>query len=305
MVAVKRYVEVGSGRPARERAAAEALALATFKVSGVAPELLWEGTSGGEGGDSVLVYHWAEGYTAREQELGPKGIEACAAALHTVHSSDSDVRLLAPQPRSLDGWWLAVHQMYREVPQEQLRDLPRSVDDMLVRLIQSVAADAHAHKRFWQGASLTPVHGAVLPENMIVGEGGVTLVDWQLYGLGDPAYEAAASSLRLAGEIGEEAGSALAERYLAKGDDTMLARRVAIYRRIWSFGYALEILTSFLHVRNAETRERSVGSAIELLYHLRRSLDTYGWSQDAADSVLSDLSGWLEGTAPGNGNADA
>ena len=283
-------------RPAKDRARAETLALEIYAPRGIAPELLWSGDAPAQIGGYVVVYHSPEGVSAALPHLDDREIELYASALRAIHDTQIELRLLSPHPRNLDAWWLHVHQIYRDMPANLLYELPDHIEDLLARLTQTVAADAHAHKRFWQDATLTPVHGTSFPHNLLLSDGEATLVDWQLFGLGDPAYDVAATSCMLAEASGPLAADKLVESYLSHTNDIMLERRVKIYRRVWQFGYVLQLLGSIWGAaQNRRTHnDASPGATKESLhYHFRTCMETYGWTPNITDIALEELRTWL------------
>ena len=87
----------------------------------------------------------------------------------------------------------------------------------LDKLVQSVAADAQAHKRFWQGLPLSPVHGTPSPENLIEEGTRAVLVNWQRFGLGgDPAYEVVYAAYGLTQRARADIGQHLIASYAQK-----------------------------------------------------------------------------------------
>jgi thiamine kinase-like enzyme len=287
----ERKQEQPIARPAKDRARAETLALETYASSGITPELLWSGDAPAHIGGFIVIYHSPQGVSATQRRLDDKEIELYANALKAIHSKPLDLKLRSPRPRNLDAWWFQTHELYRDMPTDLLHELPDHIEDLLARLTQTVAADSHAHKRFWQDATLTPVHGTPFPHNLLFPGGTATLVDWQLFGLGDPAYEVASTSCMLAESSGPSSADKLAERYLAHTDDIMLGRRVKIYRRVWQFGYVLQLLGSFWTSTQHDAR---TGEAREsLVYHFRTCMETYGWTPNITEVALEELQTWL------------
>lgn len=277
--------------PAKDRAQAESLALETYAPRGIALELLWSGDAPAHLGGYIVIYCSPKGTSAAWRQHDDKEIEAYTSVLRAVHDAPVELRLLSPRPRNLDAWWFQVHEIYRDIPADLLRALPATIEDLLARLTQTVAADSHAHKRFWQGAALTPIHGTPFPHNVLLSDSAATLVDWQLFGLGDPAYEVAATSCMLAESSGPSAADKLVETYLSHTDDIMLERRVKIYRRVWQFGYVLQLLYATwdpahfggaYDVRSSETKE-------SLVYHFRTCMETYGWTPNITEVALEEL----------------
>ncbi|HEX9988115.1 MAG TPA: aminoglycoside phosphotransferase family protein [Chloroflexia bacterium] len=278
-------------RSAKDRARAESLALQAHAPRDIAPKLIWSGDAPTHIGGCIVIYRSPQGVSAAQRQLGNKEIESYASALRTIHSEPVHLKLLSPRPRNLDAWWLQIHEIYRDIPADLLHELPPTIEDLLGRLTQTVAADSHAHKRFWQDATLTPVHGTPSPHYILLADGAATLVDWQLFGLGDPAYEVAATSCMLAESSGPSAADKLIELYLSHTDDIMLERRIKIYRRVWQFGYVLQLLGSFW--TSAQHDARTSEARESLVYHFRTCMETYGWTPNIPDIALEELRTWL------------
>jgi thiamine kinase-like enzyme len=155
------------------------------------------------------------------------------------------------------------------------------VNDALGRLVQSVAADAQAHKRFWQ-APLVPVHGTPTCDNAIADGNHIMLTGWERFGMGDPAYEIARSASQYRGS---ETSQRLASHYLDKAADPALSRRVQIYRRVWPFAELISLLAT--SAQNRETRPA------HLAHSLRASLETYGWEPSTVERVVEDAQSWV------------
>ncbi|MEA2573393.1 MAG: hypothetical protein QOH93_691 [Chloroflexia bacterium] len=275
-------------RGARDLAEAEATALQMYASKGLAPELVWAGelpeTVGGYG----VVYRRVEGMAADAAYLTDAHAERIARALHEVHSRTLNAKLLAPQPRNLAGWWNRVHEQYRDLPAEYIAALPPALEESLVRLVQSVSGDANAHIRFWQGASLVPVHGNPSMRNIVLEDRKVTFVDWSRFGLGDPAYELASAIWDMALSGNEPLVEHLAEPYFRLAGDIMLERRVLIYRRLLPFGRFLQFLHGQWRGASAISYQANDSSR-----YLSAAMSVYGWQQQTVDETVSQFEAWL------------
>ncbi|HEX8231295.1 MAG TPA: aminoglycoside phosphotransferase family protein [Chloroflexia bacterium] len=275
-------------RSARDLAQAEATALELYAAEGLAPGLVWSGEMPAELGGHGVVYRRVEGLTAEAAYLTEAHAERLARALHQVHGRTSSTKLLAPQSRNLAGWWNRVHEQYRDLPPEFTAALPPALEESLVGLVQSVSGDANAHIRFWQGASLVPVHGNLTMRNVIFEDRRVTLVDWPRFGLGDPAYELANAVWEMSLSGNEALVEHLAGPYLQKAGDIMLERRVLIYRRLLPFGRFLD----FLH-RHWRGESPVSHRADDSSRYLSAAMTVYGWQQQTVDQTVSQFDSWL------------
>jgi aminoglycoside phosphotransferase (APT) family kinase protein len=88
------------------------------------------------------------------------------------------------------------------------------------------------------------IHGDLRAENAILSRGRAVLLDWELFGLGDPAQEIARFLFLHRHEWDEAAQEGWLQRYLAQsGEQAGLAGRIALYQRIYPF----HSLTFLLH----------------------------------------------------------
>ncbi|MDQ3706055.1 MAG: aminoglycoside phosphotransferase family protein [Chloroflexota bacterium] len=290
----KHYLDKPGTRPslversARDSAQAEATALELYADEGLAPGLVWSGEMPAELGGYGVVYRRAEGLTAEAAYLTEAHAERLARALRQVHGRPLQSKLVAPQPRNLAGWWNRVHEQYRDLPPEFTASLPPALEESLVGLVQSVSGDANAHIRFWQGASLVPVHGNLTMRNVIFEDRRVTLVDWSRFGLGDPAYELASAVWEMALSGNEALVEHLAGPYLRQAGDIMLERRVLIYRRLLPFGRFLDFLHRHWRGESPTSHRADVSSR-----YLSAAMSVYGWQQQTIDQTVSQFDIWL------------
>jgi hypothetical protein len=275
-------------RPAVDSAQAEATALEMYSAEGLAPELVWAGEMPAELGGYGVVYRRVEGLTGDVAYLTDAHAERLARALHLVHSHTLNAKLLAPHPRNLAGWWNRVHEQYRDLPPEFLAALPPALEESLVRLVQSVSGDANAHIRFWQGASLVPVHGNPTMRNVILADRRVTLVDWSRFGMGDPAFELATAVWEMALSGNEPLVEHLVSPYSRLAGDIMLERRILIYRRLLPFGRFLDFLNR--HWRGASPASDAAGESSR---YLSAAMSVYGWQQQTIDETVGQFNVWL------------
>lgn len=275
-------------RKAGDMARAEAAALREFAPAGVAPELIWEGETPWSDGGHAVIYRWADGEPANVAKLTESLVAQWSDALWTVHAGSTDLKFVAPHPCDLGSWWIRAHEQYRELLPSFLGTLPPHVETALSTLTQSTAGDANAHKRFWQGARLAPVHGSPQLYNVVFTANGVTLVDWSRFGLGDPAHEIANAVWNMAIAGHESLLEDLVRPYTQKADDVMLERRVMIYRRLLPYKRWLDLLS-----RRARGEAMTQGDIEHGSFYLESSMLVYGWRERAIQEVLPDFAAWL------------
>ena len=282
------------GRRAVDRVSAEAVGLRAYAPSGIAPKLLHEGALPGVAGDYAVIYSWIEGLPLAIARASAATGESYADTLLDVHNKGSEPGRTSPLPRDLDRWWFAIHEQYRET--EELRvSMPEPLRDTLNGLLQSVGADAQAHKRLWTGAALTPIHGGARHDALLATDGRICLVNWQFYGLGDPTYEVARAAWTLGGP-GEEAGERFLARYLQASPDEQMGKRLTVYLRLWPFDALLDTLERAWAVANS-AQKYPLGNlsalkvdALSFLYH---TLQTFERDSAGIEAAQRDMQLWF------------
>lgn len=275
-------------RGAKELSGAEAIGLREFAPLGLAPGLVWHGELPGEPGGYGVIYRRVEGIPADRATLTEVQARRLSDVLWEVHSRPPDLKLIAPHPRNLHGWWNRVHEQYRDLPPDFISSLPPAVEEAITRLIQSVSGDANAHIRFWQGSTLVPVHGNPAMHNVIVDGAGVVLVDWSRFGLGDRAFEVANAVWEMALSGSESLVDDLTGPYFRRADDVMLERRVLIYRRLLPFGRFLDVLHRHWHRDTLGT-----DAALHATRYLTTAMAVYGHQPHVIEAAESEFAMWL------------
>lgn len=226
---VKLYLDAGQARGRRQFDGQQ-----LFAPRGLAPQPLWFDRYPAGLARQVLVYAWAPGEpltVANDAHLA-----ALAQCIAQVHSGDpTEVRRFCPNPLNLDYLW--------RVMQGGLG----MIEDWLVaqkapalqRYFAAVAANANALVEaalpLWQNTPPTPVHGDLKLENAIASFGAAVLIDWEMFGLGDPAYEIASFLQTTGAALTADAQDAWLQGYLAIFDQPGLAQRIGVYRHILPF----------------------------------------------------------------------
>jgi aminoglycoside phosphotransferase (APT) family kinase protein len=108
----------------------------------------------------------------------------------------------------------------------------------------------------WANTPPAPVHGDLRLENIINTWGTAVLLDWELFGLGDPALDVATFLHLSQAELGEDGEAEWLEAYLARFDQPRLVQRIDVYRRLLPFQsvcFLLGGLRDYLHSSQAES----------------------------------------------------
>ncbi len=226
---LKLYLDAGQVRSRRQFDGQQ-----TFAPLGLAPRPRWYDRYPVGLSRQVLLYDWAPGDaidpTAAEQ------IVALADGTARVHSSDvSEVLRFSPNPINLDYLWRILRTSITQIDQWLAWQKAPRLQQEFGRTSGAATALINRALPLWAGAPPAAVHGDLKLENVIFGPGGIVLLDWERFGLGDPAQEAAAFLHHSRQELSRELHERWLERYLLRMDQPGLAERVACYRRILPF----------------------------------------------------------------------
>ncbi len=235
---LKLFVDAGLARGRRTLDAHERCA-----GTGLAPRSFWFDRAPESLPEPLLVYGWVEGAALEGSSDELLLLAEAAAALHG--SSPEGISRYGTQPLNLSSWLELQRASVRSLaPWLAARD--QSVAAAFESLARHALAGAEAALPLWQNAPLRPVHGELLPQNALRTAGGpapVLLLDWEHYGLGDPAREAARL---LHAAAPPDDGAAFLSRYLPplQGALPALDARIAAWRRLLDFEALTGLLTA-------------------------------------------------------------
>lgn len=226
---VKLYLEAGQARGRRQFDGQQ-----LFSPLDLAPQPLWFDRYPAGLARQVLVYAWAPGERVDAQQEAQ--MTALAQTVAQVHASDaSTVRRFCPNPLNLDYLWRVVQGGLGTLEGWLLAHKAT----MLQRHFNAIAANANALVEaalpLWQQTPPTPVHGDLKLENAIDSFGTAVLLDWELFGLGDPAYEVASFLQASQAELDADRQAVWLNSYLSSFDQPGLAQRIGVYQRILPF----------------------------------------------------------------------
>lgn len=279
---LKLFVDAGLARGRRTLDAHE-----RFATAGLAPRSFWFDRAPEGLPEPLLVYGWVEGEPLAGADDEILLVDA-AARIHG--SSPAGINRYGTQPLSLHSWlelqrvsvaglapWLGAHD-------------PAVAASFATLARHALAAAADALP-LWNDAHLRPVHGDLFPANAVRTAGGaapVLLLDWEHYGLGDPAREAARLVHACAPQDQVETWL---ERYLAPLQSALpgLAARVAVWRRLLAFEALADLLTT-LRTAPPALDARTAAEVAQLLDLLHSSagqtLDAPGRPDEARYAAL-------------------
>ena len=226
---VKMFTDAGQARSRRQFSGHE-----QFAAAGLAPQPLWYDRYPHGLPRQLLVYRWAAGEPV--QLTDPHHRAALADTVARVHRADPGaVQRFSPHPFNLLTFWqiwqagegplqawieLCAAPLLGEILALLWSAAHRSVDSALQQLGETPPA---------------PVHGELAAQNALFHTDRVLLVDWEFFGLGDPAQEVARFLFFEGNDWAEQSRATWWDRYGPCPADPTLPDRVELYLRLFSF----------------------------------------------------------------------
>lgn len=238
---VKLYLDAGQARGRRQYDAHE-----RYAPLGLAPRPRWfdrypEGLS-----RQVLVYEWAAGeplaLTDRRQTI------ALAASVAQVHNADpAAVRRFCPNPINLDYFWRILRGSLASTRQWLAQSTDVTLSALFAQLTTQAEGLVQAALPLWQGAQPTPVHGDLRPENILYSVDAAVLLDWELFGLGDPALDVARLLQQSRSQFDQTEQAVWLAHYLPLLAQPRLGERIIVYGQLLPLQAACFLLHGLRH----------------------------------------------------------
>ena len=243
---VKLFLDAGQARGRRQFDGQQ-----RFAPLGIAPQPLWfdrfpEGLA-----RQVLVYRWAEG---RSVEVSNRDdLTALAASIAAVHNHDTEsVRRISPRAVSLDYFWRVLAGGLTPTA----RWLGEAACPRLAELLRALAACAASVVNdalpLWQAAPPTPVHGDLRLAHALLQDRRALLLDWEMFGLGDPALDVATFLFHEAGALGDAGRVHWLESYCTFTQTPDIAARIDVYTRLLPLQRFADLLAGLRQLTAAE-----------------------------------------------------
>jgi len=226
---IKLYLDAGQARGRRQFDGQQ-----FFSPLGLAPQPLWFDRYPAGLARQVLVYRWAPGELLDAQNGAQ--MTTLAQTVARVHSGDpTEVRRFCPNPLNLDYLWRVLQGGVGTIDGWLLAQKARVLQEQFNAMATMANALVEAALPLWQQTPPTPVHGDLKLENVIDSFGAAVLVDWEMFGLGDPAYEVATFLQSSQADLDADGQAAWLNTYLTAFDQPGLAQRIGVYQRILPF----------------------------------------------------------------------
>ena len=226
---VKLYLDAGQARGRRQFDGQQ-----LFSPLGLAPRPLWFDRHPTGLSRQVLIYEWLPGESVQTTNMAQ--MQALAQPMAQIHGGDaSAVRRFCPNPLNLAYWWRVLEGGLGALSAWLLTHQATALHTQFTALAKQAQTLVEAALPLWQGVPPTPVHGDLKLENVIDTFGTAVLLDWEMFGLGDPAYEIATFLQTSQHQWAADEQADWLETYLANVDQPALAQQIALYQRLLPF----------------------------------------------------------------------
>ncbi len=235
---LKLFLDAGQARSRRQFDGQQ-----SFAPLGLAPRPRWYDRYPVGLARQVLIYDWAPGH--RFDPTNGATVFALADALARVHGSDpGEVMRFSPNPINLDYLWRMLRTSITQIDGWLATLKSPALQQAFGQTAGAATARINRALPLWEGAPPAPVHGDLVMENIVVSFGNPVLVDWELFGLGDPAQEAAGFLLHARSQLDPALHARWLETYLAGMAQPGLAERIAVYLQVLPFRNLCRLLES-------------------------------------------------------------
>lgn len=265
---------------AAESARREIAGLLLGSGVGLAPALLLGDEVGEALGGPVVVYEEPAGMVLGSEPLDAGSVQGWLFLLLTLHHLPATSSTL-PSSMSQDAatWWQRTQSAWSECRATYGDATFGPLMKALSRLHAIVGARIEANQSLWRGITRRLCHGNPVPSHIVRTGGGLMLIEWEGFGLGDPAMEVgrAAALAALSGEIdGDQYVHFVSDYLTGMRDlrDTTLENRLHIFASVLPLGFSFAVLRLLAQRGALSTaeRERSMAQVTRALMWIQDTL---------------------------------
>jgi hypothetical protein len=277
-IVVKAFTVAGA-----ERARREIAGMRLVDEINLAPELLLAEREGGPLGGGVVVYRAPAGGTWEGRRLSDEEADRWRFLLLTLHHLSlhgaSVVSALSKDPAA---WWRRAQPAWEACLAAYTARATQPLMRALARLHAIVGARIQARRELWSDVTRRLCHGDPIPAHVVSERSRTLLIEWDGFGLGDPAMEIgrAATLAHLEGALTDAQYTRFLHDYrdgTADLADPTLGERLEVFTSILPLGFVFHELQRLAQTQMAAdqrsqalqrvavgltTLERDLGAAI-------------------------------------------
>ncbi len=247
---------------------------------GLAPALLLGDESGAALGGPVVLSEELAGTTLGSEPLDAGAVQGWLFLLLTLHHLPAtDAMPLSSMSPDAMTWWQRTQSAWGECRAAYGDAAFGALMQALGRLHVIVGARVEANRGLWNGITHRLCHGNPVPSHIVRSGGRLMLIEWEGFGLGDPAMETgrAAALAALSGEITADQYVQFISDYLAGMRDLRdgtLENRLHIFASVLPLGFCYVVLRLLAQrgALSAAERARSIGQVTRALTWIQDTL---------------------------------
>ena len=278
---------------ARDRMRREVAGLRLASEVGLGPELLMVDETGKALGGPVVVYAAPRGRSPGGGPLTTDDIKWWLFLLLSLHHLPPErVEVVSSMSPDAATWWQRAQVSWVACQSAYAAPVYRPLIESLKRTATVVSVHVQAQRDAWRNVTRRPCHGNPVPATLFRDGARMTLVEWDAFGLGDPALEVgrAAVLATLAGSLTKDQYTRFLPDYLAGmrdlGDATLEAR-LRLVADIMPMGFCLTVLNLLAKEQlSLAERDRQLDAVARAMLWMQRSL---GLKEDDPANLLAPL----------------
>jgi thiamine kinase-like enzyme len=293
---VKLFLDAGQARSRRQFDGHQ-----IFAPIGLAPQPLWADRYPHGLSRQLIVYTWSNGETVVPDE--PSELDAWAEAIALLHNTPMDeVQRFSPHPINLDFYWrieqVSIAQISRWLAASGL-----TLHTIFQGLAGATEQLVEHSLPLWATAAPTPVHGDLSRAHTLLERGRVLLLDWEMFGLGDPALDVAHMLQREAQTLTAQQTDAWLDRYLSAIDQPEIGARIDIFRRLLDVHNVIYLLVGLQQNAtgplDAELRTALPFIQTTLYTAITNAAAALNFNEPVEPQIaVADFIEWLDGATP-------
>ena len=231
-----------------ESARREIAGLSLAQGLGIGPTLIHTDEVGAALGGPMTLLEEPAGEPLGERRLSGEDARDWLFLLLTLHHLPADsVAVTSSMSSDAATWWQRTQSAWNECRSLYAEERFRSLVDALAKLHAIVGVHVDVNRSLWERVTRRPCHGNPVPAHLVRADKRLMLVEWNGFGLGDPAMEVgrAAALAALSGELSAGQYVQFIADYLAgmrDGKDARLEDRLRVFASILPLGFCFVML---------------------------------------------------------------
>jgi len=215
---------------------------------GLAPQLLAFDEVGVQLGGPILIAQAPAGVPLGDRQLDDGEVNGWLFLLLTLHHlSPARVTVVSSMSQDAATWWQRSQVAWSACQAAYSAPAYQPLISVLQRLHAIAGVRIQTHHDLWQGIQRRPCHGNPVPAYLVQDGTKLALVEWDGFGLGDPAIEVGrtAALAALSGELNGDQYIRFMSDYLdgmRDVRDATLEERMRVFASVLPLGFCFTVL---------------------------------------------------------------